>query len=327
MHRNLRGFSLIELLVVVSLIIMLIAILLPGLHRTRAIARSTICANNLRSIDQARHSRDQRLKITGKRGFDDPSGGWPSVLLPFLGNEALTLVCPEDDKLSGGGPDAIIDCWLGGNPYFQTDFNESPLQAKLSQTQLDAANLAENQNQWVPPAYQPDGDPHIFYLCIEDIRPGGGDKDYEDLIIKIEELPGEFELTFMKGHTNRHFKLLDAHGVVLVDNCTNQTVRIPGGSSSYAFNRYFWSERRPDMVAALDYDDFVIANAAGPDADQDWDDMIPDGKEHPSFARHGDGINVLFGSGNVQTSVKPVDLDPAVGPINEALWLPEDLLP
>lgn len=45
-----RGFTLVELLVVISIIALLLSVLLPGLNRAREMARKTVCSNNLKQI-------------------------------------------------------------------------------------------------------------------------------------------------------------------------------------------------------------------------------------------------------------------------------------
>jgi len=55
MRRSPAGFTLVELLVVISIIALLLAILLPALQSARQVARSTACLSNLRQAGQALH--------------------------------------------------------------------------------------------------------------------------------------------------------------------------------------------------------------------------------------------------------------------------------
>jgi prepilin-type N-terminal cleavage/methylation domain-containing protein len=92
-----RGFTLVELLVVISLIALLTAVLLPAVQAAREAARRTHCDNNLRQIGFAvkNHVSTFGHFPTGgwgapwvgvpERGFGDKQpGGWIYNILPFL---------------------------------------------------------------------------------------------------------------------------------------------------------------------------------------------------------------------------------------------------
>ena len=56
MGRKQEAFTLIELLVVIAIIAVLMAILIPALHRVRYQTKRVVCAANLRSISQVLYS-------------------------------------------------------------------------------------------------------------------------------------------------------------------------------------------------------------------------------------------------------------------------------
>ena len=76
-----RGFTLVELLVVLALIAVLVAILLPALNAARRVAQETVCAVNVRTLAQTAVSfatdHDSRLPNMGTSDVTTFDGGEP----------------------------------------------------------------------------------------------------------------------------------------------------------------------------------------------------------------------------------------------------------
>ena len=127
------GFTIVELLVVISIILILAGLLLPVMTRGREEARTTECLNNLRQIGIA-------LNIYAQHYGDGRPDGYPpwlTMLTTRVGtrqylSEPSILICPSDGGggAEGGRPDRMRN--VGGEiikqfPMADVDEHTGPL--------------------------------------------------------------------------------------------------------------------------------------------------------------------------------------------------------
>ena len=86
-----RGFSLVELLIVIAVIVILIALLLPAVGMARAAARSKQCASNQVQIYHAWTRAMSRQPSSPVRGAQ-----WTGRLAPYVEGSTGVFFCPDD---------------------------------------------------------------------------------------------------------------------------------------------------------------------------------------------------------------------------------------
>ena len=89
---NKRGFTLVELLVVISIIALLLGILIPALNIARERARTIICATNLRNYGSAVY---MYVNSNSDR-FPDQYFLYSSITLNSGGADNKTSPCPKE---------------------------------------------------------------------------------------------------------------------------------------------------------------------------------------------------------------------------------------
>ena len=130
-HHKIRGFTLVELIVVISIIALLVALLLPALSAARETARRMACLSNLRQTNIATASYgadfDYRLPLTqvqlneGSNGFvtghqiaEKNEGLFPQGLLldlGYIGGDGRVLICPD---MNWGDVDHLLNNFQNG---------------------------------------------------------------------------------------------------------------------------------------------------------------------------------------------------------------------
>ena len=123
-----RGFTLVELLVVIAIIAILVALLLPAVQAAREAARRTQCQNNLKQLGIALHNyhdafgkfppASQWTLLTDVTRYNHGQyrENWVIMILPYLEQQpvydALNLLVPISDVANQPARSTVLPMML-----------------------------------------------------------------------------------------------------------------------------------------------------------------------------------------------------------------------
>lgn len=110
-----RGFTLVELLLVIAIIGVIVALLLPAVQVAREAARRSSCSNNLRQVGLALHMyHDQHRRFPF--GWDTHGTAWSALILPQIEQAGLhaRLVFAESAGWGAHPENELAACTLIG---------------------------------------------------------------------------------------------------------------------------------------------------------------------------------------------------------------------
>lgn len=345
-HR--RGFTIPEVLAVVAIFVILIAMLLPSMLKAKKSANIAICSNNLHQLYTAFQANKTDSKFgSARRGPLSQAFLWQSKLLPYMQNETAMTICPEDDKLGLGlGQDASTQLYLEvwtGKPGASTQLHNMDFEVGTFTRRVDKSMTdAEIDADWSASANAIAARPLIkslrdqlsdtsYLLCFEDLRPDGGDKDYEDFVFRVDEDEYGVLITFVHDGGSYHASLKERGGGVIwndVDQHGDQrvgaSVPVDGSPSSYGMNAALSQilKRPANAIFMLDYERSVADGGYG--AIDPWNDWHTK-QGVPRFSRHQDRTNIIFFDGGVEL-MDPANFDPKIREYKEKYWVPPHIL-
>jgi prepilin-type processing-associated H-X9-DG protein/prepilin-type N-terminal cleavage/methylation domain-containing protein len=299
-----RAFTLVELLVVITIIAMLIALLMPAVSGVREAGRKAHCANNLYQIGKAYANRNAKV------GSPMAAEGWTGALLPYLEKQAVMYVCPNATQNTGTAPLTTV------GSLALTRYPGTTIQIEV---QPGPHCRAKNGTFGAG----------TFEMLFEYDGSGG---DWDDTVMRFDSLgDGKMRITCTENdrgpNPTPEKQAQGSFGSVFYDPSGKEILRVqqgqmPGASAEFRVaveSAHYGMNNRAERMTGDSHRILVVeylklvADVVGVDARDVWMQQVA--------PRHSGALNVLYVDGHVDTR-RPRDIDPSVPAIQAELWRP-----
>jgi type II secretory pathway pseudopilin PulG len=325
------AFTLVEVLVVISIIAVLIGMILPAVQQVREAAARSSCANNLHQIGVAYHLF---VDCNGARtsSFKGDTT-WMDQLKPFLDNSQQIFVCPNfsfDTGATNSGTmqpaiapaQVSMPKWSAYVPgmhygeYGVYNVGEIPFAQSGPRCRLQQpGNTYGAGSGHIVPMAAPN-----YVLEFED----GTDWNWTDYVIIVMPQPdGSFQFAVALDNGPHLHGVRDENDIALTPvpyaPPPSSSGALAASTASYGVNskaQNFSLFSDTGKVLAVEYRK-AVADVIGPQAADIWQDQ--------SAPRHAGVLNVLYRDGSVMDMMPP-DVDPTQPQIRSAVWVPAVLL-